>query len=898
MTPLRVTLTLFLCLVLTMSLAAASLTDAEKGKLHPLLQQLLTEGKAPDLLKKQSAGEMYDLIVLTSDPGVLRTAGVEVNTVETGFATVRADAAGIARLARLASVRFVDPGSINVPMNDVSVPQIGATALAGGLVNGTAYTGEGVIVAVFDTGIDWAHLDFRNPSDPTKSRILWIWDQTLTPTGAETMPADFSYGVEYSNAQINDELDGSPAGFVRERDTNGHGTHVTGSAAGNGATLGGKYAGVAPRADIIFIKGGNTSFSESRMIDGLTYVHKKATALGKPVVINYSIGGHYGPHDGTRTYETAMNSFVSTPGRIVVVSAGNDGNGSIHAGGTLGADAVATFTFTVPAYTPTSGTGNDEFFFDLWLGANTGVSATITSPNGVVFTRAAGETGDSPTTTDGTITLWNYISTLNSKRNVQCWVHDATSATPASGTWTLTITNTTSSAQSYDGWLASRLVCGAAVTVAGGDNAKTVSMPGTSAGAITVASWVTRWGWPAYTGSNRVYNGTDRTSNISSFSSIGPTRDGRQKPDLAAPGQGIISVLSTSADTSGQSAYIVPGQKHWVMQGTSMAAPHVTGAAALLLQHTPSLTTVQAKAVLTATADVDGFTGSTWNATWGYGKMDLLEALARQNTPGATITRKTFAYDAATINATLALTGSGKLAVRFTPDVTGRLTAVVVNATTINNRPIIGAGPLRCEVFTNSGGNPGTKLGTTVQHPLQMLNAGTPNYIQMLGTGVSVTSGTEYFIVLSQTNATDTLIVRTDTVTSATRSRVWNGSAWTGLAANIRMGMIVAYGSGVSAVGDDGGAAGDVPATYSLDQNYPNPFNPATTIRFAVPMATHAVLKIYDILGQEVATLVDDRIEAGTHTVQWSPVGLASGVYLYRLEAGSYSAGKKLILLK
>jgi hypothetical protein len=63
-------------------------------------------------------------------------------------------------------------------------------------------------------------------------------------------------------------------------------------------------------------------------------------------------------------------------------------------------------------------------------------------------------------------------------------------------------------------------------------------------------------------------------------------------------------------------------------------------------------------------------------------------------------------------------------------------------------------------------------------------------------------------------------------------------------------------------------------------------------------MATHAVLKIYDILGQEVATLVDDRIEAGTHTVQWSPVGLASGVYLYRLEAGSYSAGKKLILLK
>ena len=898
MTTLRIALTLSLCAVLTMSLGATTLTEAEKGKLHPLLQHLLADGKAPDLLKRQAEGEKYDLIVLTSDPEMLRAAGVEVNTIEPGFATVRADAAGIARLARLTSVRFVDPGSINVPVNDVSVPQTGATALAGGIVNGTSYTGEGVIVAVFDTGIDWAHLDFRKPSDPGKSRILWIWDQTLTPTGSESMPADFSYGVEYSNAQINDELDGSPAGFVRERDTNGHGTHVTGSAAGNGATMGGKYAGMAPGADIIFIKGGNNSFSESRMIDGMTYVHNKASALGKPVVINYSIGGHYGPHDGTRTYETAMNSFVATPGRIVVVSAGNDGNGSIHVGGSLAGGATVTFTFTVPTYTPTAGTGNDEFFFDLWMGSNTAVTATVTSPTGVEFMRAAGETGDCPVTTDGTITLWNYISTLNTKRNVQCWVHDATAATPARGSWTLSITNTTASAQSYDGWLASRTVGGMSVSVAGGDNVKTVSMPGTSAGAITVASWVTRWGWPAYTGSNRVYSGTDRTSNISSFSSIGPTRDGRQKPDLAAPGQGIVSVLSTSADTAGQSAYIVPGQKHWVMQGTSMAAPHVTGAAALLLQHSPSLTAAQARAVLTATADVDGSTGSTWNAMWGYGKMDLLEALARQHTPGASITRKTFSYDAATMNATLALTGSGKIAVRFTPDVTGRLTAVVVNATTINNRPIIGNGPLRCEVFTNSGGNPGAKLGTTVQHPLQMLNAGTPNYVQMLGTGVSVTGGTDYFIVLSQTNATDTLIVRTDTVTSATRSRVWNGSAWTGLAANIRMGMMVAYGSGVSAVGEDGGAAGDVPGVYSLDQNYPNPFNPSTTIRFAVPVATHAVLTIYDILGQRVATLVDDEIEAGTHAVQWSPEGLASGVYLYRLEAGNYAEGRKLLLLR
>ena len=179
-----------------------------------------------------------------------------------------------------------------------------------------------------------------------------------------------------------------------------------------------------------------------------------------------------------------------------------------------------------------------------------------------------------------------------------------------------------------------------------------------------------------------------------------------------------------------------------------------------------------------------------------------------------------------------------------------------------------------------------------------MLNAGTPNYIQMLGSGVTVTSGTDYFMVLSQTNASDTLIVRTDTVSSATGSRVWNGSAWAGLAGNVRMGMMVSYGSGVSGVENGEGPQGEVPGTYSLDQNYPNPFNPSTSIRFAVPVARHAVLKVYDILGQEVATLVDDRIVAGSHVVRWNPDGLASGVYLYRLEAGGFTASRTLLLLK
>ena len=894
MRSLRSVLLLLLVAALAVPAPAGALTDAQTAKLHPLFKQMLETRDQQGPALQKTGTSLLDVIVYTSNPDVVRGAGIHVNSAIQNFVTIQASLADIERLAAVDGVIYMDPGTINYPQNDVGVPEIGASMLHGGLVNGTSYKGQGAIVAVFDSGIDWTHLDFRDPVDPTKSRILWLWDQTITATGSEVKPTGFTYGVEYTNAQINDELDGSPANFVRERDVNGHGTHVSGTAAGNGATFSGKYAGVAPLADIIFIKGGDYSFSETRMIDAMTYVHTKAAALGKPVVINYSIGGHYGPHDGTRAYETAMNSFASTAGRVVVVSAGNDGNSNMHVGGSLVGSTTQTFTFTVPSYTPTSGTANDEFFLDFWLDANTNVSATVTSPNGVTFTRNAGETGDSPTTTDGTITLWNYVSTLNACRNVQLWVHDPTASTPAVGTWTLAITNNTTEAQPYDGWLAARTVGGATVGVAGGNNEKSVSMPGTAEGAITVASWVSKWGWPSYIGSNRVYSGTDRTGNVSSFSSIGPTRDGSQKPDIAAPGQGITSVLSTSTDTVGWSSYIVPGQKHWIMQGTSMAAPHVTGAIGLLLGMAPTLNGVQVKSLLRTTADADAFTGSTWNAAWGSGKLDILEAVARQVQAGATVTRKTFTYDVVSANSTVRLTGTGKLAMRFTPDVSGRLTGIQLNATTINNRPIIGNGPLVCEVYTNIGGTPGTKLGNSVLHPLQLLNAGTTNYVQMLGSGVTVTSGTDFFVVLSQTNVTDTLIMRTDNTTGSTRSYSYDGATWASTGANLRFRAIVSYGNGIT----DVAGSEAVPASYALYQNYPNPFNPSTTIRFSVPVAGHVSLKIYDVLGQEVATLVEDDVVAGMHTTQWKPEGIASGMYLYRLQSGTFSESRKLLLLK
>lgn len=90
----------------------------------------------------------------------------------------------------------------------------------------------------------------------------------------------------------------------------------------------------------------------------------------------------------------------------------------------------------------------------------------------------------------------------------------------------------------------------------------------------------------------------------------------------------------------------------------------------------------------------------------------------------------------------------------------------------------------------------------------------------------------------------------------------------------------------------------DLPAEFKLNQNYPNPFNPTTTIRFALPKSQRAQLRVYNTLGQEVATLVNEDKPAGTYSIEWNAGTVASGVYFYQLKAGGYSATRKLLLLK
>jgi hypothetical protein len=438
-------------------------------------------------------------------------------------------------------------------------------------------------------------------------------------------------------------------------------------------------------------------------------------------------------------------------------------------------------------------------------------------------------------------------------------------------------------------------------------------MPGTAAGAITAASYVTKWSWTDYKGESLWYGSPDRTGNISTFSSIGPTANGMQKPDIAAPGQGIVAAFS-SDDTSESTSNIIVGNKYVLMQGTSMATPHVTGAAALLLGAKPSLTADQIKSYFSSTARTDAFATGLPSYSWGYGKMDIYKAMA--SAVGAQGTnRATLQYNSDSIPYYTSIpTTNQKVAMRFTPTISGTLSSILVTLSG-NRNAVMGSSNLKVTAAQNVAGSvdgiPGSQIGSSVLVPFSSLQTSIANVIDMSSAGVSVTSGTDFQIVLeTTTNVGDTLQLSLDDGrlhidrTSSYRNGV-NGLGWynrgdpnyassyTPTNYNLVMTAEIAV-----PVTDVRLISNAVPTTYSLKQNYPNPFNPSTNIEYSILVKGLVKLQIFDILGRSIATLVNTTQEAGVYHATWDGKTAASGVYFYKLESGSFSKTERMLLLK
>jgi len=462
--------------------------------------------------------------------------GSSVGRIHTARVPLRA----LGALAVSDGIEWIEAAMVCLPALDTSMPATGAD-----LVHGTyGYKGNGVLIAIYDTGIDYTHEDFRNSDGST--RIKAIWDQTVS-TGAGSSPTGYTYGREWSEADINAELVASPPGTVTEQDINGHGTHVTGISAGNGRATGnsiaaGRHVGMAPEADILVIKGGDDSFLSTKVQDGVAWAISKAAGSSQPIVINLSLGGHSGAHDGTSNYEQYLDSSLGT-GKVIVAAAGDEGSDNIHDRTSLTAAMtdVDSFSITV-AYDGAveAGTGNDYAKLESWHNGSAAVSITVRAPDGTTTYGPVSQGGSLDLDlASGHVTIQSTSSpvTVNSDHQAIIYIDDATAGQePMAGDWWIIYELSSGTTATIDTWIYETSSLDAEVT--GGDASYSVGMPATAEDIITVGAFVTKWSWPAIDGQNWGYPGTDRTGDYASFSSHGPTRDGRTKPEITAPGQG------------------------------------------------------------------------------------------------------------------------------------------------------------------------------------------------------------------------------------------------------------------------------------------------------------------------------------------------------------------------
>ena len=560
----------------------------------------------------------------------LAAIGVQVQTEAGGYRTALVPESSLEALVRQPGVERLSMGFRLKPDLADAVPDTRADEKRTDSPPLLGWNGEDVIVGVVDTGIDITHGDFEDPLGNT--RILYIWDQNV----GGTPPAGYGYGQEWTAAQID-------GGSCTHTDPDGHGTHVTAIAAGDGSQTGNgelpfRYVGMANAADIIFV---STNFSFGGVIDAVEYIFDKAASLGRPAVVNLSLGTEIGPHDGSLSWEQQLSALTG-PGKILVVSAGNAQDDNVHASANI-AGAADSFLVSVPAYTPRAGSGNDFLAADLWHHQSNGYTVRVRTPTGAVVGPVSKGGFTVANTAQGRVIIdYQFIANPNGQSEIYVEVNDDAGVAPAQGTWRVVLHPTSTPADpKVHNWMVAGLGSsnpGFPFFATKVDTTVNINTPGTADDVITVAAHTTKRTWTAIDFNVYQFSGSVSPPQICPFSARGPRRDGVLKPDISAPGSAIGSALSGSASPPYPVPLTLPDGEHVVLQGTSMSSPMVTGAVAMILQSNPNLTPDGMKALLYASARNDVTTGAVPNARWGYGRLDLDGVLCDLDTENPTVT--------------------------------------------------------------------------------------------------------------------------------------------------------------------------------------------------------------------------------------------------------------------
>lgn len=545
-------------------------------------------------------------------------------------ATVRLTLDALQRLAKQQGVEYIQITSGATQMLNLARQEAGTDLIHKGTDLPQAYTGEGVVVGVVDAGFDYMHAAFRRPADGAL-RIKRVWEQRATTLDGASAPAKYGYGIELNTPELIEKAQG-------DSDSNSHGTHVAAIAAGSDAYKDGAYVGNAPDADIVLVALDLNTSTNADISNAVQYIFDYADEVGKPCVVNLSLGNQDGPHDGTSTFDT-MTDAMQGPGRLIVGAAGNHRTDAFHIDHTFAtADAAPLRTFVKYKVAPSNSVSGGTI--EIW--GEKGVDFTVDIAAYSTFNKkdarsttvypAEGVTDvDFGKYATGTWKVASEVSPLNGKPHVVL----TSALTSIRNNYAIALTVTPKTAGRVNIWsdntylaLESRDIEGFSAPDA--TSSTLCEIGGTGKRILTVGSYTTRNEYTTNGGQQATLQET--VGDLSSFSSYGPTVDGRMKPNITAPGCFIISAVSNN-DASGNLMYAEYNEnfgrynQYGYMQGTSMASPFVAGIVATWLQAYPQLTPEQLHEIVQNTARKDSFTATAPDSNWGYGKINALDGL-------------------------------------------------------------------------------------------------------------------------------------------------------------------------------------------------------------------------------------------------------------------------------
>lgn len=479
-----------------------------------------------------------------------------------------------------------------------SMPFIGVAAEYPSAEGLFSEKGDRALVAIIDNGIDLLHHAFLDAQGG--SRVLAVWDQR-DPTGPS--PAGFAYGTLHDGARIAGYIASGTVPPSLGRNPFGHGTHVASIAAGRPA---GAFAGgVAQDAKLIVVISAGTGpigYSKTH-IEALAFIDAEATRRGLPVVVNLSQGMNAGAHDGKSALEVAFDAFSESgrrPGRVIVKSAGNERARAGHAKVTFGAPGADRLSWRRDPK------AHGQERIELWWKGADQLSFKLVGPLSQNAVSAAVSI-DEPTAKgllgdNGPFRMQITQRHVDNGDNLLEVELGGPASSAAVGEWHLNI---------EAGKVVEGIEIHAWIERSGGEPTRftnhieeemTLSVPATAASVIAV-------------GAVEAIN----PMRVGDFSSYGPTRDGQDKPLVCAPGVRVVAANGGSADEVRSE------------DGTSMAAPHVAGAIALLLSRAEKagrrLGANQIAAMLRQTTrDYNG----RWERGRGYGLIQVAKLLAQR----------------------------------------------------------------------------------------------------------------------------------------------------------------------------------------------------------------------------------------------------------------------------